>query len=170
MCKGREDTNLGADVLLHAKQVTVHEADRRVKSPHAVRDLPIAVPLERALGRQLARVAAGPADLVFPDAQVYEVVRRVWDATCRAAELSGATPHDARHTFGVHAAQDGVPIVRLQKLMGHATPQMTMRYMRHAPESYPDHDGALIADHVAGHTDREVEARAQAARDWMRTA
>jgi integrase len=27
----------------------------------------------------------------------------------------------------------GVPIVRLQKLLGHAEAQMTMRYMKHAP-------------------------------------
>jgi integrase len=44
----------------------------------------------------------------------------------------------------VHAAQAGVPIVRLQKLLGHATPVMTMRYMKHAPEAYLDQDAAAI--------------------------
>lgn len=160
----------GADVLLHAKRIAVHEGDRRVKSAHSVRHLPIPQPLEEALGHQLARVSPGPADLVFPDGQDYKAVRRVWDTTCKAAEISGATPHDARHTFGVHAAQAGVPIVRLQKLLGHATPQMTLRYMRHAPESYIDEDGSAIAEHMAGKTDQERDARAQAAREGMRTA
>jgi integrase len=62
-------------------------------------------------------------DLIFPgEVQVYGKVRRTWAAICRAAEISGATPHNARHTFAVHAAQAGIPIVRLQKLLGHADP------------------------------------------------
>jgi len=31
------------------------------------------------------------------------------------------TVHDLRHTFALHAAQAGVPIPRIQKLLGHAT-------------------------------------------------
>jgi hypothetical protein len=73
-------------VQLHARRITVHEAERRVKSAEAVRDLPIAAPLERALAGHLARVAPGPADLLFPGAvQVHEAVRRAWNATCEAA-------------------------------------------------------------------------------------
>ena len=64
------------------------------------------------------------------------------------AGISDATPHDARHTFAVHAAQAGVPIVRLQKLLGHATAAMTMRYMKHAPEAYVAEDGAAILAHL----------------------
>lgn len=57
--------------------------------------------------------------MVFPGIyQVYGVVRRTGAAVCRLAEIAGATPHDARHTFAVHAAQAGIPIVRLQKLLG----------------------------------------------------
>lgn len=77
-------------------------------------------------------------------------------------------PHDARHTFGVHAAQAGVPIVRLQKLMGHATAAMTLRYMKHAPEAYLDEDARAIAGHMQ--RDQEAEARAEAARSGFRTA
>ena len=149
----------------------MHEADRRVKSREAVRDVPIPEALETVLVQHLARVGTGPADLVFPgDYQNYGKVRRVWDRTCKAAGITGATPHDARHTFAVHAAQAGVPIVRLQKLLGHATPIMTMRYMQHAPEAYLAEDGAVIAAHMAGTTDQEVEARAQAVRRGMQTA
>ncbi|HXJ80122.1 MAG TPA: hypothetical protein VMS64_15730, partial [Candidatus Methylomirabilis sp.] len=59
-------------------------------------------------------------------------------------------------------------IVRLQKLLGHATAAMTMRYMKHAPEAYLSEDGAKIAAHMAGTTDAEATARAAAARAGMR--
>jgi integrase len=138
------------DVLLHAKRLTIHEAERRVKSRQSVRDLPVPERLESALAAHLARVEPGPYDLLFPaDFQRYEAVRRVWDAVCKVARIVGATPHDARHTFAVHAAQAGVPIVRLQRLMGHATATMTMRYMMHAPEAYLSEDAAAIAAHMA---------------------
>jgi len=136
-----------------------------------VRDLPIPPQLERALAQHLALMAPGPDDLVFPgDVQRYGAVRRVWRSVCKAAEIVGATMHDARHTFGVHAAQAGIPIVRLQKLMGHADPTMTMRYMQHAPEAYLDQDGAAIAAHMQTKADREVEARAEAARRELKPA
>ena len=44
----------GGDVLLHVKRITVHEAERRVKSKEAVRDVPISEPLAGALGSHLA--------------------------------------------------------------------------------------------------------------------
>lgn len=159
----------GADVILHAKRLTIQEADRRLKTRESVRDLPISEPLERALAGHLARVGPGPSDLVFPGAyQSYAAVRRAWDATCTTAAIAGARPHDARHTFAVHAAQSGVPIVRLQKLLGHATAAMTMRYMSHAPEAYLSEDGAKIAAHMAGATDTEAAARVAAARAGMK--
>ncbi len=97
-------------------------------------------------------------------------MRRVWDRTCRAAVVANATPHDARHTFGVHAVQLGVPLVRVQKLMGHASPHMTLRYMQHAPEAYLDEDAATIEQPMSGKTDREATAGASAARNTLRRA
>jgi len=161
----------GGDVLMHAKRIVIHEAPRRVKTREAVRDLPIAPALERALAGHLARVAPGPDDLVFPGVmQDYGAVRRTWRAVCSGAAIAGATPHDARHTFAVHAAQAGIPIVRLQQLVGHADPTMTLRYMRHAPEAYLDQDASAIAAHMTGAGDREAEARAAAARAGIKQA
>jgi integrase len=102
--------------------------------------------------------------------QDYGHVRRAWRAACTAAKVAGATPHDARHTFAVHADQAGVPIVRLQKLLGHATPIMTMRYMKHAPEAYLDEDAAAIASHLIGANDPEEAARVDAARREIKPA
>jgi integrase len=161
----------GADVLIHAKRILIHEAQRRVKSKEAVRDLPIAPALERVLAGHLARVSPGPSELVFPGmVQDYGTVRRTWRAVCKAAGIAGATPHDARHTFAVHAAQSGIPIVRLQKLLGHADPTMTLRYMQHAPEAYLDQDAAAIAAHMSGETDQETAARVAVARSGLKQA
>ncbi len=102
--------------------------------------------------------------------QDYGRLRRARDRTCRAAGIEQATPHDARHTCAVHAAQAGVPIVRLQKLLGHATAAMTMRYMKHAPEAYLVEDGEAIARHMSGEGDREAAARIEAARKKMKQA
>jgi integrase len=108
---------------------------------------------------------------VFPgEAQVYGKVPRTWAAICQAAEIAGATPHDARHTFAVHAAQAGIPIVRLQKLLGHADPTMTMRYMKHAPEAYLDQDAAAIVARMTAMADPETVARAEAARRELKPA
>ncbi|MBA3317105.1 MAG: site-specific integrase [Gemmatimonadales bacterium] len=80
------------------------------------------------------------------------------------------TMHDLRHSFGVHCAQAGVPIVRLQKLLGHASPHMTLRYMKHAPESYFQEDAAKVAASISGKRNREAEAQAGLAREGMRPA
>ena len=61
-------------------------------------------------------------------------------------------------------------IVRLQKLLGHAEAQMTMRYMKHAPEAFLDTDAERIASHMAGATDRETAARADVARQALTVA
>jgi integrase len=161
----------GADVLLHVKRLTIHEGEHRVKTRSAVRDLPISAALLTALAAHLARVSPGPADLVFPGAmQRYEAIRRVWRATCKAAGIVGATIHDARHTFAVHAAMSGVPIVRLQKLLGHAQAQMTMRYMQHAPEAFLDADAERIALQMDGTSDKESAVRVEAARRALTVA
>jgi integrase len=158
----------GADVLLHARRIVLAEDGRRLKAAASVRDLPIPEPLERALAPFLARLAPGPADPVFP--VHYPDVRRAWRAVCARAGIAGATIHDARHTFAVHAMQAGVPLVRLQRLLGHATAQMTLRYAQHAPAAYLDADARAIAQHMGGATDQEREARAAAARRELRQA
>jgi integrase len=161
----------GADILLHARRITIHEESQRVKSSESVRDLPTPPALERALAGHLANVGPGPADLVFPGRfQDYGKVRRAWNAACQGSGIEGATPHDARHSFAVHAAQAGVPIVRLQKLLGHATATMTLRYMKHAPEAYLDEDAASIARHMGGEGDEEIAARVEGARRALKKA
>jgi integrase len=143
----------GADVKMTegSGRISIHSRSRRVKTAHSQRVVPVPDELITILDEHFRREPRGQDKLVFPGAfQSYPAMRRVWNHTCKTAEIGGATPHDCRHTFGVHAAIQGVPIVRLQKLMGHASPMMTMRYMQHAPESFMDEDGAAIGKSLSG--------------------
>lgn len=74
-----------------------------------------------------------------------------------------------RHTYGVHLAQANVPIPRIQKLMGHSTPAMALRYAAHAPTNYFAEDAAALAANIQD-VDREAAARASAAQTGLRTA
>ena len=162
---------VGEDVRLAERRVSIHEGNRHVKTLSSVRDVPIPEPLAEILGNHFVRFPAGPADPVFPPPLGdYRTLRRTWGRICEAAGVHGATLHDCRHTFGVHCAQAGVPIARLQKLLGHATPAMALRYMKHAPEAYFAEDAAKVAASLTGELDREREARAAAARANIRTA
>jgi len=58
----------------------------------------------------------------------------------------------------------GVPLPRLQKLLGHASAIMSLRYAKHSPEAFLDEDAAAVAAHMGEQGDREAEARVEAAR------
>ena len=93
----------------------------------------------------------------------YGQAQKVFTKGCAAAGLHDVRVHDLRHTFGVHWVQAGLPLPRLQKILGHATPAMTLRYARHAPEAFFAEDAARIAASLSGTADREAEAIRRAA-------
>lgn len=149
------------DLRLKERRILIHEQSRSLKTASSVRVVPITDTLAELLEADSRRHPVGSGDKLFPSPyDSYDAARRVWRRTCLAAGLhnGGKTPkpsatlHDLRHTFAVMAAHANVPLVRLQKLLGHASPQMTMRYMKHAPESYFDEDAAKIAGAIAGDT------------------
>ncbi len=147
------------DLRLGERRLLVHEGSRRLKTASSVRVVPLTVPLALILENHKRRVPSSPRDLVFPERLGnYGAARREWRKVCLAGGIHdggkppspNATMRDLRHTYGVIAAQAGVPLPRIQKLMGHATPHMTMRYMKHAPEAYFEEDAAKIATAIAG--------------------
>lgn len=61
-----------------------------------------------------------------------------WKALTRACKRAGLPVigwHVLRHTFASHLAAQSVPVKATQMLMGHATIQMTERYMHLAPSA-----------------------------------
>lgn len=51
--------------------------------------------------------------------------------------------HDLRHTFASHWVMNGGDLFKLQKILGHKTVQMTMRYAHLAPHAFVDDFGRL---------------------------
>jgi site-specific recombinase XerD len=56
-------------------------------------------------------------------------LRRVFRHRRVEPQLSNANPHRLRHTFGADMARAGVSLTILQKMMGHANPETTLRYV-----------------------------------------
>ena len=61
-------------------------------------------------------------------------VQSVFGTARKNADLDGLRLHDLRHTFATRLIQSGVDVFTVQKLLGHSTITMTMRYV-HSFES-----------------------------------
>jgi integrase len=155
------------------QRIRLHErSGRRLKTASSQRDVPVASAARRRSYRTRNAVPSGPADSVFPGSPaIYWNARNNFARAVRSFEIAPATIHDLRHTFAVRCAQAGVPLPPIQKLLGHASPVMTMRYMKHAPEAYFVEDAARIAASIQGTgIGVEQEARAETARASIRLA
>lgn len=136
------------DIDTRHRRVSIHEeSGRKLKRESRVRDLSFPSGLVPVLEQHLRTVEPGPNALVFPI--TYSPVRKAWIHICAAAGIHGATIHDARHTYAVHAVQSGIPEARLQKLLGHAHSGTTRRYAAHSPEQFLDNDADRVAEHMA---------------------
>lgn len=71
-------------------------------------------------------------------------LRRAFTATLKAAKIENFHFHDLRHTFATRLVQAGVDLYKVQRLLGHKSPNMTQRYAHHFPESL--RDGVEILD------------------------
>jgi integrase len=58
-------------------------------------------------------------------------VRAVLKRASKRAGIADVTVHDLRRTFGTRCAVAGMPLPSLQKIMGHASPEVTMKYYIH---------------------------------------
>ena len=138
-----------------------HSFDGPTKSGR-VRYVPILDPLKHALRDHKVRM--GGNALVFPNtvgkmhgpsACIFqEVLHRVLRAAGfpKSKDLRGRNRHyirfhDLRHTFASYWMRAGGDMFKLQKILGHASPQMTMRYAHLSPDVYQtDHDRFAMLD------------------------
>ncbi len=106
------------------------------------------LPLHPELVAELRRVKprhALPSAPVFPTTVTHPTRRADFKRAGIKAEteLGHADLHSLRHTYGTRLAETGVPPAKLQRLMRHATIELTMRYYVHLDvESL---DGGLAA-------------------------
>ena len=149
------------DLDLRGRRLSIHEGyGRRLKRESRNRELSLGEAMVPVLADWYrARVEPQPDAKVFPF--TYWPARKAWAAVCRRAGVPGASIHDARHTFAVHAVMNGVPEARLQKLLGHAHPGTTRRYAMHAPEQFLEQDAERVACSLGlGSSDLRVVRRA----------
>lgn len=69
-------------------------------------------------------------DYVFHDknGRSYQDVKKSFASALKRAKITNFRFHDLRHTFASHLVMAGVDIVTVQKLLGHKTLTMTLRY------------------------------------------
>jgi len=138
---------VSSDIDIAQCKVSIHEEHgRKLKRASRARDLSIPHALISTLAAHIALMAPNAMDRVFPF--TYSPARKVWTRTCRAAKVNGATIHDCRHTFAVHAVMKGVPEARLQRLLGHSHPGTTRRYASFAPGQFVREDSEAVSDSI----------------------
>ena len=114
-----------------------------------LRRVPILDELMPILRRWMLRC---PGDLLFPSARgtmqlpsariFQDVLHRVLKEAKFPETIINGKPrryitfHGLRHTFASHWMMDGGDLYKLQKILGHKSPQMTMRYAHLAPNAF----------------------------------
>jgi integrase len=76
--------------------------------------------------------------LVFPNPATGKPIvdiKSMWINILGDAEIHNFRFHDLRHTFASNLVMKGAPLYMVQKLLGHSTLEMTMRYAHLSPDS-----------------------------------
>ena len=76
--------------------------------------------------------------LVFPNPETGKRlvdIKSMWVNILKDAEIHNFRFHDLRHTFASNLVMKGAPLYMVQKLLGHSTLEMTMRYAHLSPDS-----------------------------------
>jgi len=76
--------------------------------------------------------------LVFPNPETGKLlvdIKSMWVNILKDAEIHNFRFHDLRHTFASNLVMKGAPLYMVQKLLGHSTLEMTMRYAHLSPDS-----------------------------------
>jgi integrase len=160
------------DVDLERRLITVQRSFDGPTKSDRVRYAPILDPLLPVLKAWRLR---HPGRLVFtnqagamfsPSARVFqEVLHRVLDAAQlpkvkrNGKERPYIRFHDLRHTFASHWVTKGGDLFKLQKILGHQSVQMTMRYAHLAPEAFREDYGRLGAAEIVVGDATVVEIR-----------
>jgi len=63
------------------------------------------------------------------------IIQFAFRGVCLATGTEDLHFHDLRHSFATRLVQAGEDLYKIQKLLGHKSPNMTQRYSHHSPES-----------------------------------
>ena len=125
------------------EQIDLRLKTMTVLASHAKGNATRTVPLnDEALSvLQAIKPKNNATGLVFPSpvtGERFNNVRKAWAEVTAAAKLPDLRWHDLRHDFASQLVMKGTPLYVVQKLLGHATPAMTMRYAKLAPGALAD--------------------------------
>lgn len=103
-----------------------------LKTDAASRSIPLSAEVVAALRQERAR---STSMFVFhrKDGQLMTTTafRKMWDHTKKAHLEAKLTPHILRHTYCTRLFELGFDVKEIQYLMGHSTPEMTLRVYTH---------------------------------------
>ena len=112
------------------------------------------VPLNRAAREALDSLprALNPEALVFGAFKgKARTLRHFWEPVVKASKLKGVCWHSMRHSFASRLVMAGVDLTTVQKLLGHRTLSMVLKYAHLAPGHLEA--GALALDGYYQKTD-----------------
>ena len=138
------------DVSLGRRLITVRRSYEKIATKNGdIRHVPILDPLLPVLKEWRLK---NPCDHAFPNEQggmcgpsarvLQEVLHRVLERAKFPPKY--ITFHDLRHTFASHWMMRSGDLFRLQKILGHKSPQMTQRYAHLSPSVYAEDYGRLV--------------------------
>ena len=84
-------------------------------------------------------------------------IKKAWASVCKTAKIKGARIHDLRHSAASILASNGVSLILIGKLLGHAQPSTTARYAHlfdDAQQATADLLGAAISKAANGKAKR----------------
>ena len=114
-----------------------------------------------SLGQQLD----GQYVFSHPNGKPYRDIKDGFKAAVNRAGLSDVRFHDLRHTFASHLVMNGIPILEVQKLLGHKTLSMTMRYSHLSNKNLRDAVDKLNFSEYNASKDRTNTAQRELAND-----
>ncbi|MDH4212179.1 MAG: site-specific integrase [candidate division WOR-3 bacterium] len=110
------------DINLKTRMITIKNSKNNTSRIIPINDATYKIFI--SLGQQLV----GQYVFSHPDGKPYRDIKDGFTAAVNRAKLSDLRFHDLRHTFASHLVMNGVPILEVQKLLGHKTLSMTLRY------------------------------------------
>ncbi len=139
-----------------------HIIKRKLLKTGKLVEIPIMAPFEKFLKAEIAN--SGDSEYVFPElAEMYLVnqsgisyrvknfleslgIKTTKKVAGRDREISVKDVHSCRHTFCYLAGLAGIPLVIVQSIVGHMTPQMTEHYSAHATREAKQNNMLLFPD------------------------
>jgi len=137
----------GARIYVRRNLASGRLAEPKTASGRRMVDMPAT--LARELRRWKLKCPISDLDLCFPTEQgspqsASNLINRGWLPTLRRAGLRQVNFHSLRHGVASALLASGTDLVRVQKLLGHASPAITLGIYAHAIPGIGDNVGARL--------------------------